>query len=313
MRWLKKGRIFNVSGENQWMNSHAQIPTILVDDEKLRIYFATRPTPTLSMTTFVDVDINDPKRILYIHDKPIMELGEPGMFDEQGIMPTYVCKHQNQVWLYYGGWSQRTTIPYSNWTGLAVSNDGGTTFQRAYPGPILDRTPFEVYSATASFILREKEQWHMWYASGEGWLKVSEKYEEYYFIKYAYSNDGITWVRDNKKLLPSKSQYEPTHRPSVFFKNGKYHLYFCYRGISDFRDGENSYKIGYAWSTDRTDWARDDVQGGIGLSQDGWDSKMMAYPYIVNVQDKTLMFYNGNGFGQTGFGYAELETTENGL
>lgn len=313
MKWHKKGVIFNVSGQNHWMNSHAQIPTVLVKNEVLRIYFATRPEPKLSMTTFIDVDINDPGRILYIHDKPILELGKPGMFDEQGIMPSSVCEHQGQVWLYYGGWSQRTIIPYSNWTGLAVSNDGGITFQRTFPGPIMDRTPFEVYSATGCFVFRENGQWHMWYASGEDWINVDGKYEEYYVIKHAYSNDGITWERENKKLLPSKGQYEPTHRPSVFFKDGKYHMYFCYRGISDFRDGENGYRIGYAWSINLMDWIRDDSQSGIGLSQDGWDSKMMAYPYIVNVKGKTLMFYNGNGFGQSGIGYAELEVAEKGL
>ena len=65
--------------------------------------------------------------------------------------------------------------------------------------------------------------------------------------------------------------------------------------------------MGYAWSTNLADWTRDDAQGGLVSSLDGWDSKMMAYPYIVNVRGKILMFYNGNGFGQTGFGYAELE------
>lgn len=307
MKWHKKGRIFNVSGEYEWMNSHAQIPTVLVKDKVLRIYFATRPKPDLSMTTFVDVDINDPRRVLHIHHQPILELGKPGMFDEQGVMPTYVCEHQNQIWLYYGGWSRRTIVPYSNWTGLAVSTDGGITFERSFPGPIMDRTPNEVYSATASFILREKELWHMWYASGEDWINVDGKYEEYYVIKHAFSKDGVVWTRENKKLLPSRNQYEPTHRPSVFFKDGKYHMYFCYRGISDFRNGENGYKIGYAWSLNLIDWTRDDSQNGIGTSLDGWDSKMMAYPYIVNVKGKILMFYNGNGFGQTGFGYAELE------
>ena len=309
MKWRKKGLIFNVSGENQWMNSHAQIPTVLVKEKVLRIYFATRPEPGLSMTTFIDVDINDPGRVLYIHDRPILELGKPGMFDEQGVMPAYVCENQDQVWLYYGGWSRRTIVPYSNWTGLAVSNDGGVTFQRAFSGPILDRTPFEVYSATASFICREQERWHMWYASGEDWIDVDGKYEEYYVIKHAYSKDGISWVRENKKLLSSKGQYEPTHRPSVFFKDGKYHMYFCYRGVSDFRGGKNSYRMGYAWSIDLQDWTREDDQGGLEPSLDGWDASMMAYPYIVSVKDKILMFYNGNGFGQTGFGYAELETT----
>src|SRR6266702_2970695 len=110
MKWRKKGMLFNVSGENQWMNSHAQIPTVLVKDEVLRVYFATRPKPDLSLTTFIDVDINNPERILYVHDKTILDLGQPGMFDEQGVMPSSVCDYQNQVWLYYGGWSRRTIV-----------------------------------------------------------------------------------------------------------------------------------------------------------------------------------------------------------
>ena len=52
MKWIKKGRVFGVSGEFGWMNSHAQVPTVLVKEKVLRIYFATRPKPTLSMTTF---------------------------------------------------------------------------------------------------------------------------------------------------------------------------------------------------------------------------------------------------------------------
>ncbi len=307
MKWVKKGLIFNVSGQHGWMNSHAQIPTVLVRDDTLRIYFATRPQPGLSLTAFVDVDINEPRRILYLHDRPVLELGKPGMFDEQGVMPSYVCENDGKVWLYYGGWSRRTMVPYSNWTGLAVSDDGGVSFRRAFPGPILDRTPSEVFSATASFILRQGKEWHMWYASGEGWIEVNGKLEEYYVIKYAHSMDGINWARENRKLLPSHREYEPTHRPTLFFEDGKHHMFFCHRGISDFRDGENSYRMGYAWSSDLKNWIREDENCGLSVSPGGWDSSMTAYPYIVTVKGKVLMFYNGNGFGRSGFGYAELE------
>jgi hypothetical protein len=34
---------------------------------------------------------------------------------------------------------------------------------------------------------------------------------------------------------------------------------------------------------------------------------MIAYPCVVRVGEKILMFYAGNGFGRDGFGYAELE------
>jgi sucrose-6-phosphate hydrolase SacC (GH32 family) len=308
MKWIKKDRIFNVSGNFGWMNSHAQVPTVLAKNDILRIYFATRPEPGLSMTTFLDVDINNPHEVLYIHDKPILELGIPGAFDEHGVMPSYVCENSGQVWMYYAGWSRRESIRYSNWTGIAVSNDGGKTFERMFPGPILDRTPHEIFSATGCYILREEGNWHMWYASGVEWLKIDDQYEEHYVIKHAESKDGVNWIRENKKLLPSKAQYEPTHTPTVLSKDGKYHMWFCYRSVENFRDGKGSYRMGYAWSNDLRDWKREDEKAGIDVSNDGWDSKMTAYPYIVETPNNILMFYNGNGFGSSGIGYAYLES-----
>jgi hypothetical protein len=222
-------------------------------------------------------------------------------------MPSYVCENAGQVWLYYAGWSRRESIRYSNWTGLAVSDDGGTTFRRMFPGPVVDRTPHEIYSATGCHLLRQDDGWHMWYASGVDWFQIDGKYEEYYVIKYAFSTDGIQWQRENRRLLPSKKDHEPTHTPTVLFHQGRYHMWFCYRGIEDFRDGPGSYRIGYAWSQDGRTWYRDDGQAGIDVSPEGWDSTMVAYPYVVPVGDRVLMFYNGNGFGGAGFGYAVLE------
>jgi len=62
------------------------------------------------------------------------------------------------------------------------------------------------------------------------------------------------------------------------------------------------------WSENLKDWNREDEKAGIDVSKEGWDSKMIAYPYIVKTSNKVLMFYNGNGFGTSGFGYAYLES-----
>ena len=197
-------------------------------------------------------------------------------------------------------------VPYSNWTGLAVSDDGGSTFHRAFPGPILDRTPHEIHSATGCYILREDGTWHMWYASGVDWIMKEGRQEEYYVIKYAHSQDGIVWERENRLLLAAGKEMQPTHRPTVVGLDGRYHMLFCYRGLEDFRDGRNAYRIGYASSEDRRNWTRDDSQAGLGFSESGWDSTMTAYPYILATADKVYLFYCGNGFGAAGFGYAEL-------
>lgn len=306
MRWEKRGRIFVPEGEADWMNSHAQIPAVLVMADRLRIYFASRPEPGLSLTTFLDVDIDDPSRILSVHERPILEPGPPGAFDEHGVMPCCVFEHRGRVWLYYSGWSRRVSVPYSNWTGLAFSDDGGRTFRKAYPGPVLDRTPGEIYSATAAFVVKQPGLWHMWYASGTEWVEIGGKFEEVYRIRHGISTDGIHWQRDNRELLPFRRRHEPTHRPGIIRLGGRWHMWFSHRGVEDFRDGSDAYRLGYAFSTDLENWTRDDAQAGLDVSGRGWDSTMTAYPYVVRVRNRILMFYNGNGFGETGFGYAEL-------
>jgi hypothetical protein len=51
-------------------------------------------------------------------------------------------------------------------------------------------------------------------------------------------------------------------------------------------------------------WERKDDAAGIAPSDTGWDSAMIAYPAVIAIENRTLMFYNGNGFGVSGFGYA---------
>lgn len=306
MKWVKRGLVFNVEGQSGWMNSHAQVPTVLVREESLRVYFAARPQPDFSLTTYLDLDVNDPTRILYLHAEPILAPGEKGLFDEFGIMPSEILEHEGRVWLYYGGWRRDVSIPYNVTTGLAVSSDGGNTFRKCGKGPILGRSLWDPYSATAPCVLKEDDKWHMWYCAGLEWVVVRGKQEHTYTIKYASSEDGSFWKPMKDPVIAQQNKYEAVTRPSVIKIGHRYHMWFCYRGSEDFRDGENSYRMGYAWSDDRAHWRRDDSQAGIDVSESGWDSKMIAYPYVVKVNEKYLMFYNGNGFGQSGMGYAEL-------
>jgi hypothetical protein len=307
MRWRKLGKIFEASGQHGWMNSHAQIPTVLVLEDRLRVYFATRPEAGQSLTGFFDLDLEDPTRLLYLHDRPILALGDDGAFDEHGIMPNHAFVHEGRVHLFYVGWSRRDSIPYSNWNGLAVSGDGGRTFEKAYRGPILDRTRDEIYSATGLICLKHSDLWYGWYASGTKWVRRDGGYEHIYDIRACRSRNLVDWERPNAPVLPVCRPDEANTRPSVAFIDGKWHMWFCYRGTRDFRDGEDSYRIGYAWSRDLEDWVREDDEAGLPPSPEGWDSTMVAYPYVVDAGGRFLMFYNGNGFGKTGIGCALLE------
>jgi hypothetical protein len=194
--------------------------------------------------------------------------------------------------------------------GMAVSEDGGTTFEKAFNGPILDRTHEEVYSATGLICLQYEGVWHGWYATGTNWISVNGRLEHTYELRSCRSDDLIHWSRPNKPVLPAVIPIESNTRPTVVRCKDKWHMWFCYRGTRDFRDGSDSYRIGYAWSNDLEHWTRNDDSAGIEPSSDGWDSTMLAYPCVTPVGEKVLMFYAGNGFGRDGFGYAELEDAD---
>ncbi len=134
MNWEKQGIIEHLINKIGWSKSHAQVPTLLLKDDRLRVYFATRPRHDLTLTTFCDLDIKNLERILYIHDKPILDLGQPGTFDQHGIMPSSVIEKDNKVFLYYSGWCQSVGVPYNNYTGLAISEDGGISFRKFLMG-----------------------------------------------------------------------------------------------------------------------------------------------------------------------------------
>jgi hypothetical protein len=64
--------------------------------------------------------------------------------------------------------------------------------------------------------------------------------------------------------------------------------------------------LGYAESPDGITWTRKDDEVGIDRSAEGWDSLMMEYPFVYEHRGRKHMLYNGNGFGETGFGHAVL-------
>jgi hypothetical protein len=95
--------------------------------------------------------------------------------------------------------------------------------------------------------------------------------------------------------------------PDVFFDNGKYHMFFSYRYSSNYRGKEKGYRIGYAYSHDLNHWVRDDTKAGIDVSEEGWDSEMISYPHVFELDGDIYMLYLGNQVGRFGFGAARLE------
>jgi hypothetical protein len=120
-------------------------------------------------------------------------------------------------------------------------------------------------------------------------------------IKYVESKDGIVWSRPASTALSPQGDDEFAFgRPFVIRGERGLRMFYSVRGRV------RHYVIGYAESDDGMAWRRLDDEVGIGLSPSGWDHEMMYASSIFQAGKRAYLFYNGNGHGATGFGYAEL-------
>lgn len=310
--WIKVGCIFNVS--KSWGKdlgyTHCHKPTPLwMGGDVVRVYFGVRDNNNRTKVSFVDISIKD-FSILYVHSDIVLDLGELGTFDDVGAQVSSVVRiDENTIYMYYIGWNTSTTVPSRNALGLAVSHDNGITFSRLYQGPILERYKEEPFHIGASDVKFNNGCWKMWYNSGMGYRIIDGKPEYTVHIKYAESENGIDWERKDIVCIEPQSEDEVVVRPSIVFDNNKYKMFYSYRDIKNFRtNNKNSYRLGYAESFDGIKWERMDSKYplDVSLQEADWDSQMIAYPYAININGKIIVFYNGNGFGKTGFGCAIL-------
>lgn len=320
MKWIKKGLIFDPTKHKLANNcvEFAQSPQTLVFDDFVRIYFSTRQRDEangkfLSHISFVDFD-KQFKKILKVADKTVIELGELGTFDEHGIFPINILRHNRKIFAYTCGWSRRFSVSVETSTGLAFSEDDGLTFQKLGHGPVLSSSLYEPVLVGDSFVKYYDNSFHMWYIYGKKWIhpQGNEPPARVYKISHAVSTDGINWIKEEgKQIIPdSLNADECQALPTVLKIGDGYHMYFCFREATDFRkNNKRGYRLGYAWSDDLLTWKREDENSGIDFSEKGWDSDMMCYPHVFECDEKAFLLYNGNEFGRYGFGIAELEKT----
>ncbi|MDM7987643.1 MAG: hypothetical protein QUS13_09940 [Smithella sp.] len=304
MKWKKQGLIYVANGAFDWAQTHAMIPTPdIIKNDVLRIYVSFCDLNGIGRIGYVDVAANEPKRILSISDNPILDIGLPGTFDENGAVACSVFTMPDQrKYLYYVGFELGTKIRYRLFTGLATSIDGGETFQRIKKTPILDRSDSELYFRCGPFVMKDNGLFKLWYVAGSSWTEIDGKMMPIYTINYLESADGINWSDEGKVCIDIKNDDEHGFgRPYVIKENGFYRMFYS------IRKSHKGYRLGYAESPDGITWTRKDDEIGIDVSENSWDSEMLCYSSIVKHNSNIYMFYNGNEFGKTGFGYAVLE------
>lgn len=313
--WKKLGKVFTPQDTlgRTWLREFAQAPATVVFDDYVRVYFSCRPPADtqgnfVSYSAWVDLDRQNLFKVLRVADQPILSLGDLGSFDEFGTYPVSVIHDGQELRAYYAGWTRCESVPFNVAIGVAISRDDGKTFVKKGTGPVLSYSPDEPFVLSGPKVRRFNGQWQLFYIAGRKWKMVDGRAEPVYKIRMATSLDGIHWNKLNRDLIPSRiEEDEAQASPDVFFANGKYHMFFCYRYSSHYRGKQNGYRIGYASSVNLTDWKRDDSKAGIDVSEQGWDAEMISYPHVFELDGKTYMAYLGDQVGRYGFGLAVLD------
>jgi len=306
MSWIKKGLIYCPNGSKNWAKHSFMTPTPLqISDEIIRIYGGMRDEKGVSRIGYVDVSSNNPSHVLNVSEVPVLDVGAPGRFDDNGVILGDILRVGEDIWMYYIGFQLVQNVKFLAFTGLAISKDGGESFQRFQETPVMDRCQGSPHIRAIHSVIYEDGLFNVWFAigKGSGWREIEGKTYPSYNIWHMQSKDGINFNSEETLCIDTIGNEYRIGRPRVYKIENKYVMYYTRDFI------ERNYIAGFAESDNGVDWIRKDDYFPIQKSADGWDSKMTCYPVLLDFKSKKYMFYNGNNFGETGVGYAEKVST----
>lgn len=302
--WKKLGLLYcpPSGGVHPKLASHASNPLpVHIEDDIYRVFFSGRDNKNRSSVGAVDIDICK-QEILVEHDMPFFEHGPQESFFCDGVSIGNCYVASGHRYMLFMGWQNPVD---EHWRGdigrLKVLPD--LTLELESETPFLSSDPVDPISLSYPWVSQKKDgTFQMWYGSTHTWDLGNN--EMLHPIHYATSLDGHTWVREGLAVPYEPNIAQAFSRPTVSFRDtlGRYEMWFSYRsGIG------TTYRIGYAHSENGEDWELGLEDVGIDVSPGGWDSEMLAYPFVFEHSNRLYMLYNGNGYGLSGFGLAVME------
>lgn len=301
-RWTKLGLLYAPGSGHRHprLLTHAANPLpVRIDGDLYRIYYSGRDVRNRSSVGAVDVDLRR-LRVERDHEKPFFECGAAGTFYAEGVSIGNCYEADGTTYMLFMGWQ----IPIGgHWRGdigrLVLGADGSLTLDE--PQPVLGNSAVDPLSLSYPWVLRARDGgYRMWYGSTLSWDAGNG--EMLHVLHGASSSDGQCWTREGLAVPYEIGRAQAFSRPTVVGDpRSGYDMWFsCRSGRGE------SYRIGRAASPDGLVWHLHRGRPDIDVSARGWDSEMIAYPFVLDHDGERYMLYNGNGYGRSGFGIAIL-------
>ena len=303
MLWNKSGLIWN-----PWESmgvTKAMVPTPYYDDITGELFLFTTCVDSdgVGRPYKLQLDPDSPDKVIGVVG-PMLHPGKSGSFDERGVMVTSVIKsHNGLIFMYYTGFMNDKEVRYRLATGLAISHDGGETFEKHSPRQILEFNDNEKYFRSGSFVIRGDHQYEMWYVAGNTWIEFENRFSPCYDLYKIESEDGISWPKSGQIVLRASELLDAfaIGRPWVVkLGPGEFELYFSYR-----KKSLDKYRLGYAKSKNGRDWDISAIDLSFDKKELDFETDMVCYSAVWKNNSKSFMFYNGNDLGKAGIALAK--------
>lgn len=298
--WTKLGQLYQPKGfgRHQKLISHASNPLpVHLDGDVYRIFYSGRDRFNRSSVGAVDIDIIR-REVVFEHHDPFFEHGSPESFYADGVSIGNCYVSNGIRYMLFMGWQNPSD---GHWRGdigrLILNTDFSLQIDKEVP--FMGVSAVDLVSLSYPWVHpRPSSGFDMWYGSTLTWDAGNG--EMLHVINHATSKDGELWCRKGLSVPYVLGKAQAFSRPTVIQNlEGHYEMWFSYRCGSG-----KTYRIGYAQSHDGVDWQLDLPSAGIDVSEAGWDSEMIEYPFVFEHLGNQYMLYNGNGYGLTGFGLA---------
>ena len=304
MRWEKLGRIWDAKSFLDWGKMGTMTPTpILLNERVIRVYCGIRDLNGVARIGYFDVDESDPTKVLGFSREPILDIGVPGSFDDNGMLLGDILRVDDEIRMYYVGFQLAVKAKFLAFGGLAISMDGGNTFKRYSQAPIIDRDNNGLFIRAIHGITQlSNGGYQAWYSEGSSWEIINGKPYPNYSVASIKSMDGLHFYANQGSgiSLQLPGEYRLGRSRVFSFSENNHILTFTYGTVT------GDYKSGYARSKDLVNWERQS-DWGLEPGPESFDSKHLAYPALIkNVKGDVYCFYNGNDMGSGGIGVARL-------
>lgn len=248
----------------------------------------------------------------------LLDHGKPGAFDAYWSVLPCVHKFGDKWHLYYSGRDDSVGTGLQGFWGMGLaSSDDLLHWTKHSDEPLIRGDDFPQFPTNKAVggggpIIEIKDDtgkklYRMYYTLSPGTPNKDLLIDQSKRAVVAHSYDGINWF-DKKIVLGPRLEAEYENAATIAINPWKTRS--GWRGIyAAIGTQFGAYSICEATSEDGIVWERGEPGENLSIppSGDGWESKMVEYPNVIEEDGKLRLFYCGNSYGKTGIGTALAE------